>query len=284
MFSNDNVLLLVKVENLFKKWILCAELRRFFLDLLEHQENTIHRHPWELARLSLVNYLLNDQLGQSCSSVLDIGCGDGFILGELAKTHKDISFFGVDTALSKENNALYPHYPGNVKIVSDRQYLERETRLNVVLLLDVLEHIKDDEAFLTDLIERSNFNTQANILITVPSFQALWSKRDVFLKHYRRYKLSHLISKLESFNDWKVQESGYFFSSLILPRVIQILFERAINRDVNHTSVGNWKMNSILSSLLTTSLIIDYKICLAVSKLGLNIPGLSCFVLLQKRS
>jgi hypothetical protein len=59
-------------------------------------------------------------------------------------------------------------------------------RVGLYLLMDVLEHVEDDRAFLADLIALAR--PGAHILITVPAGPQLWSRHDVTAGHLRRYE------------------------------------------------------------------------------------------------
>ena len=59
------------------------------------------------------------------------------------------------------------------------------TDADLVLLMDVLEHMTDDVTLLREYVERVTSGTR--FLITVPAFGFLWSGHDEFLRHYRRY-------------------------------------------------------------------------------------------------
>ena len=61
---------------------------------------------------------------------------------------------------------------------------------DLVLMMDVLEHVPDDAALLSEYLDVVAPGTP--VFITVPAFQFLWSGHDVYLEHYRRYTLSRL--------------------------------------------------------------------------------------------
>jgi 2-polyprenyl-3-methyl-5-hydroxy-6-metoxy-1,4-benzoquinol methylase len=62
----------------------------------------------------------------------------------------------------------------------------------VVLLMDVLEHVPDDRGFLESVV--ATCTGRNRVFITVPAFESLWSGKDEFLGHYRRYSLAALRS------------------------------------------------------------------------------------------
>src|SRR5919106_1375048 len=58
--------------------------------------------------------------------------------------------------------------------------------MDVVTLLDVLEHQRDDSGFLAGLLGRMRPDTP--LILTVPALPGLWSAWDVALGHHRRYR------------------------------------------------------------------------------------------------
>ena len=62
------------------------------------------RHPWELARLAIVERMLAPLLLQAGgdAAVLDLGCGDAFVSAALAKANPRRTVLAVDSALTGE--------------------------------------------------------------------------------------------------------------------------------------------------------------------------------------
>lgn len=101
--------------------------------------------------------------------------------------------------------------------------LEKDTvkdgSIEQLLLLDVLEHIEDDGAFLRTMYRK--LAPGGRVLLTVPAFQRLWSSEDDEARHYRRYRLEELKDAAQNAG-FEVLYSNYFFEFLFLP----ILFVR----------------------------------------------------------
>ena len=92
------------------------------------------------------------------------------------------------------------------------------------MLLDVLEHIKDDGHFLGLLNRKMKEN--GRVVITVPGFMSLWSSEDVSGGHFRRYQKDDLI-ELAELCGFRVMYCSYFMSFLYLPvLIIRVWFER----------------------------------------------------------
>ncbi len=87
------------------------------------------------------------------------------------------------------------------------------------MMLDVLEHIKDDSGFLCSL--HTHMSTGGVLLLAVPAFSILWSSEDEMAGHFRRYQSEKFCSLLET-HGFKVLYGTYYFSFLLLP----ILFVR----------------------------------------------------------
>lgn len=123
------------------------------------------------------------------STILDVGAGSGFFSryllgGSFAKEAwcVDISYGG-DSDASEAGKPI--HFRRSVNTVD----------ADLVLLMDVLEHVDDDIGLLMDYA--SKVPRGARFLISVPAFQFLWSGHDVFLEHKRRYRLNQIEDVVE---------------------------------------------------------------------------------------
>lgn len=134
--------------------------------------------------------------------ILDVGAGSGFFSRYLlANTDAreawcvDISY-KADSDKNEEDKSI--HYRRAVG----------EIDADLVLLMDVLEHVDDDLALLKDYVAKVPVGSR--FLITVPAFNFLWSEHDDFLEHKRRYSLSHLEEVVKN-ADLSIRHSAYYF-------------------------------------------------------------------------
>src|SRR5206468_2278025 len=65
------------------------------------------------------------------------------------------------------------------------------------LLLDVIEHLPDDELVLSNVRRMLAPASDAFVMVTVPAFDFLWAPWDDVEKHKRRYTKKQLASVLE---------------------------------------------------------------------------------------
>jgi 2-polyprenyl-3-methyl-5-hydroxy-6-metoxy-1,4-benzoquinol methylase len=97
----------------------------------------------------------------------------------------------------------------------------RDNSLPAVAMLDVVEHIKDDSAFINSL--KKKLIPGGMMYISVPAFEFIWTVKDEYYGHFRRYTRS-TISKLLKDAGLEVIYTSYIFSILPFP----IFFLRAL--------------------------------------------------------
>lgn len=240
------------------------------MDLLEQKKisaNQFKRHPWEITRLKILLFLLKNR--SSKSFIVDIGSGDAFIAKGLAEKFPDATLAAVD--INYDETFIRENTKDNLEVFSDVRDLSHERTVDTLLLMDVLEHIQQPEKVLLDIKNELKLSTATQLFITVPAFQSLFTDHDVFLKHFKRYnrkQLAYLVNK----QGFEVKQSGYFFFSLLIPRIFQRL-----SGGKRVTGVHNWKQGSFVTSTMLTILWVDFKICWYLSRIGIHLPGLTCF-------
>ena len=253
------------------------------MDLRETNFSEYNRHPWELARFRILLYMLNRFFQKDERlRILDLGSGDAYFIAELSKIFVNSMCTGIDPAYTEEtirrlNNAYTDprlNLHKGIEILSRSQ----TTQYDLVLLLDVIEHIENDALFLEKLTSLSYFSQNTLFVITVPAFPSLFSSHDRFLKHYRRYT-NYGLKKILIDNGFKLEESGSFFFSLLLPRAVTVIAERMWRKGNMITKTAMWSGGTLKTDLLVRLLISDYIIIRLFNKIGIKIPGLSNYAL-----
>jgi SAM-dependent methyltransferase len=116
--------------------------------------------------------------------VLDVGAGSGFFSKRLLTYGGAESALCVDTGYAQERDETVAG-----KTVQYRRDCA-QTDCDLVLMMDVLEHVDDDRALVRHYAGKVRGG--AHFLVTVPAFAFLWSGHDVFLEHKRRYRLAEI--------------------------------------------------------------------------------------------
>ncbi len=245
------------------------------MDLVERRATEAARHPWETARALAIEQLLR-RLKLHRPRVLDVGAGDGFLVARLANQLDWGETVAQDIHLT-EAVIRQVRTPG-IQYVRELSELEAR-RFDLILLLDVLEHIQEPGPFLEQLWTQ-HLAERGSVLITVPAFQVLFTQHDHDLRHFRRYSLSE-IADVASRAGLEVRESGYLFATLLLPRALSKLRERLAGRASapSEFGIGGWNAPPAVTKLLHGALSLDCGICLWAQRRGVVLPGLSAWLL-----
>lgn len=159
----------------------------------------IDDHWYYYSKARALGHFLN---GMFPSKILDVGAGSGFFSRYLLKNSSATEAWCVDIG-----------YASNFEIVERgktlyfRNYID-SIQADLVLFIDVLEHLDDDIGLLKTYVAKVPPGSQ--FLISVPAFQFLWSGHDDFLDHKRRYTLP-LIEKVVRTAGLRVKHSNYYF-------------------------------------------------------------------------
>jgi SAM-dependent methyltransferase len=183
-------------------------------------------HWWFRGRLAVITAALERALPQRPVRLLELGCGTGNVLGALGRfgeavgmeTHPDLVAAARAAGLDVREGRL----PGD--LVVPPGWAE------VVLLLDVLEHL-DDEAAALETGRRAL--AEGGLLVaTVPAYQWLWSGHDVALGHRRRYTASRLRGVVERAG-FRVLRVSYF-NTLLFPALALMRGWKRLTGDATH--------------------------------------------------
>ena len=157
---------------------------------------------WYRVRRQLVKDLISKYANKT-TTILDIGCGPGLLLSELQNNGREI--FGVDLSpialeFCKKRGLK------NVSLADAGALPFSDNTFDVVLLLDMLEHVQDDSGVLREA--RRVLKSEGIVIIFVPCFNFLWTKNDEISHHYRRYTLPELTNKISS--NFTILRKTYF--------------------------------------------------------------------------
>jgi SAM-dependent methyltransferase len=139
--------------------------------------------------------------------LLDVGAGAG-ILGEYLRRARPLGHYLFVEPVRPLERSL-EHRFGSAANVRGAEAL---AGVDVVTMLDVIEHQADDAGFLAEVVCR--LTPGAVVLVTAPALPALWSAWDEILGHHRRYDRRGLRA---AFADLPVEwlELSYLFPELV---------------------------------------------------------------------
>ena len=185
----------------------------------------------------------------------------------------------MDVAFQRTDDSPLP----NIKKQKNLQGIGHN-ELDAIFLLDVLEHIEEDDvSFLKDLLPF--LKNEGTLIITVPAFSFLYSDHDRFLKHFRRYGKAQLLTVL-SLADVKVRRIFYFYTSLFFIRLMMLLISKLHKMPVQQKGIGCWNFpeSSMVTRIFRNILNFDFFVNMMISQIKITLPGLSLCVICQKKS
>jgi hypothetical protein len=165
--------------------------------------------------------------GNPFNTILDVGAGSGFFSRHLLANTPAGAAYCVDPN--------YPHEWRETVAGKPLSFLRgtEAVAADLVLLMDVLEHVDDDVGLLREYAAKAL--PHAAFLISVPAFRWLWSAHDVFLGHRRRYTLPQLEANVRRAGI-EVIRSNYFYGAVFPLAAAVRLLRRGHGHDATASS------------------------------------------------
>lgn len=195
-------------------------------------------HWWFESRKEIIKKFL-DKNTKGQMKILDFGCGVGINI-EMLQNYGDVYVFDE----SKDANK----YIRKNKKIDENKIIKNindsDIRFDLILALDVLEHIEDDNEVIQMFYKKLNKN--GKILITVPAYQFLFSSKDEILMHKRRYNLKEISKKID--NNFKIKKKTYFNFFLTPLIFIATMYCKIFN--ISYKPEYEKKPNNLVNTIL----------------------------------
>jgi len=167
---------------------------------MKNVSNQYYDHAWEMwddmktygpasrhVRRIIINWIKDLEL----STVLDAGCGAGTLISALMAKFPDAKYTGTDISRAGVEKAQ-EKVPSAEFIILNLEKYHLSSTFDLVLCIDVLEHIEDD----IQAIQNLRKMTGKYLLVVVPT-GPLFEKEKINVGHVHGYKVGEVVQKLE---------------------------------------------------------------------------------------
>jgi len=171
----------------------------------EEYHKVSHVSPLSVLRVNLISEWV-----EPFSKVLDVGCGEGFVMEYLSKT-KHCKVIGIDVSSKAIETVQSKGFEGLVVDVDKEGLgLAEKRKYDYILFIEVLEHLKYPHKVLIEACRHS----RKGVIVTLPNTGYLYWRLQMIRGYFPRQSFTHL--HFWSINDFyiflKTVESSAFSS------------------------------------------------------------------------
>jgi SAM-dependent methyltransferase len=208
------------------------------------------KHWWFVARRQIIEKVICRLNLPKNAQILEAGCGTGGNLQMLSR-HGQVSAMELEEIACQLANQ---RQVTQVKRGSLPDRIPFSLEYDLILILDVIEHLDDDFSALKALYYK--LKPGGYLLITVPAYQFLWSEHDDINHHKRRYRLKGLKQRVKKAG-YEVNYGSYFNTFLFpVVAIVRVLTKLLPKRNKNQISsdlvVPSQPVNQILKWLFAS--------------------------------
>ena len=216
---------------------------------------------WFRARNDLILWAFS-KYKPNAQNFLEVGCGTGFVLSGVAELYPRMPLTGSEIFLEGLSYAS-SRVPSAKLLQMDARQIPFINEFDVIGAFDVLEHIEEDEAVLSQL--HKALKPDGVLLLTVPQHPRLWSTADEYACHIRRYTCAEI--------EMKVRKAGFqtlkntSFVTLLLPAMMLSRLMQKKNK-LGYDPVDEFKLSPFLNKLFYAFMRLEF----FGVRLGLSYP------------
>jgi SAM-dependent methyltransferase len=191
-------------------------------EVFERLETIEKEHWWFVARRRILASILTRLVKPLAKPrILEAGCGTGGNLRMLS------AFGDVDAFEPDEKARLHARRTSGLEVCAGdlpAGIPYPKGTFDLIVALDVLEHVERDEESLAEL--RDRLRPGGAMVVTVPAFPFLWSHHDDVHHHFRRYRGRELRDKLQRAGFEIVRMT--YFNTFLFPLISAVRLAKRI--------------------------------------------------------
>ncbi|MBI4309221.1 MAG: class I SAM-dependent methyltransferase [Candidatus Omnitrophica bacterium] len=204
-------------------------------------------HPIDIASRGDALRQVKKRLPRDKAVIMEAGCSSGYLIRDLVKSFPEAVIIASDIVKAPLYR-LAKDFPGVPVMRFDllRCPLPDQS-VDVLVMLNVLEHIEDDLGAL-----RKVFNVLkpgGALVIEVPAFQGLYDAYDAQVRHFRRYSAAELYGKLTTAG-FNVRRKSYLglilFPAFVMVKLLGKCLPVGRNKSIVRERIGNTRGNPLV--------------------------------------
>jgi ubiquinone/menaquinone biosynthesis C-methylase UbiE len=227
---------------------------------------------WFCSRNRLLFLALQCYFPQA-QTLLEIGCGTGFVLAGIEKAFPRLTLSGSEIFSTGLTFAAQRLSKAEL-FQMDACKIPFEGEFDIIGAFDVLEHIKEDRIVLAEMYRATKAG--GGIILTVPQHPWLWSQADDYAHHVRRYRSQELKTKVQRAG-FKIVRMTSFVSILLPLMLVSRLQQQRAKPD--YDPLAELRISGLANSILGK--VLDFE--RAVIRLGLSFPFGGSLLLIAKK-
>ena len=217
---------------------------------------------WFEARNELILWALGTYK-PNAQSLLEVGCGTGFVLAGIAKAYPAIALSGSEIFVAGLAHAAR-RVPSAHLMQMDARRIPFQDEFDVIGAFDVLEHIEEDWAVLRQIYRA--LKPGGILLLTVPQHPKLWSIADEHACHVRRYTEVEIETKVRECR-LSILRSTSFVTMLLPAMMLSRIANKAKKGEFD--PAGELKIGRVVNKMFFYVMMFE----LATIRLGLDYPA-----------
>lgn len=228
---------------------------------------------WFRSRNRLIIWAIR-QYFPNAESLLEIGCGTGFVLSGIERAFPKIKLYGSEI-FSAGLGVAAQRLSRAQLFQMDGRNIPFENEFDVIGAFDVLEHVEEDDAVLSQIHRALHPN--GGLILTVPQHPFLWSYADEYACHVRRYQAQKLRDQLKKAGFIVIKTTS--FVSLLLPLMLISRWQQQ-KPEPNYDGLSELKLSRWLNFTLEGFL----KLELLLIRLGCSLPAGGSLLMIASRT
>lgn len=240
-----------------------------FAHLVELENNSF----WFRSRNRLLSWALGFYFPQA-RSFFEVGCGTGFVLSGIESAFPGLLVAGADIFVEALEFARV-RTPRATLFQLDVRCLPFRDEFDVIGAFDVLEHIAEDDVVLSQMFRATK--PGGGIMVTVPQHRFLWSYKDEYSCHKRRYTRKELVAKVKRAGFEIIRVTS--FVSFLLPLMLLSRMKQRKPQD-NWDPMAELKIGGFVNTLLEK--VLDFERILIEG--GFSFPAGGSLLVIARRN